>query len=270
MVATQADAVLVTHEGTSLARAPVPAGEPPSLLLGLQDGRPVYGIDLEHADERTTEQLRVAGRLVSLRDAGVTLAGSEAGLAAYLVALTGWHRSHGFCANCGAPTSVVEGGLARHCPRCGRSHFPRTDPVVIMLVEHEDRLLLGRRPNWPVGRFSLLAGFVAAGETPEAAVVREVREESGIEVHSPRYLAAQPWPFPASLMLGYGAAAHGGEPHCADGELEEVAWFSRDQVAAAARSDGDHATGLQLPGPVAIARTLIDWWLRITSDRPEW
>jgi NAD+ diphosphatase len=270
MVAAQGDAVLVTEEGTSLARVPVPAGEQPALLLGLQDGRPVYGVDLERTVEPVAEHLRVAGQLVSLRDAGMTLAGSEAGLAAYLVGLTGWHRSHGFCANCGAATSVAEGGLARLCPRCGRSHFPRTDPVVIMLVEHEDRLLLGRRPNWPARRFSLLAGFVACGETPEAAVIREVREESGIQVHSSRYLAAQPWPFPASLMLGYGAVADGGEPRCLDGELEEVAWFSRNQVAAAARADTDGSAALHLPGPVAIARTLIDWWLRITSDRPEW
>jgi NAD+ diphosphatase len=175
------------------------------------------------------------------------------------VALLGWHRRHRFCANCGAPTQVAEAGLARRCRRCGASHFPRTDPVVIMLVEHEGRLLLGRRAGWPEGRYSVLAGFVAPGETPEEAVVREVAEESGIVVTEPRYVAAQPWPFPASLMLGFEARARPGSPAARDGELEDVAWFTREEVAAAAQWGADGR--LQLPPPVSIARFLIDGWL---------
>src|SRR5262249_53858810 len=159
-------------------------------------------------------------------------------LAAYLMALLNWHRRHRFCANCGAPTNVVEGGFSRKCPNCGASHFPRTDPVVIMLVEHDRRLLLGRRPVWPESRYSILAGFVSRGETLEEAVIREVREESGIEAYDARYVASQPWPFPSSLMLGFSARADGGEPTARDGELEDVRWFTLDQIREARSNDG--------------------------------
>jgi NAD+ diphosphatase len=138
--------------------------------------------------------------------------------------------------------------------------------VVIMLVEHEGRLLLGRRAGWPGRRFSVLAGFVAPGESLEEAVVREVREESGIVSYDPRYVASQPWPFPASLMLGFTAFSDGGEPVARDGELEEVAWFTRDQVRAAALGEwstgaGEGSADMALPPPVSIARFLIDRWL---------
>jgi NAD+ diphosphatase len=140
---------------------------------------------------------------------------------------------------------------------CGATHFPRTDPVVIMLVQNGGRLLLGRRPAWPANRYSVLAGFVSPGETPEEAVVREVREESGIEAHSARYVTSQPWPFPSSLMLGFEAQADGGEPRATDDELEDVSWFTLDQVREAQREAGT----LRLPPAVSIARTLIDLWV---------
>jgi NAD+ diphosphatase len=272
------DSVLVSPDGRALARFAVPEPERQApLLLGLEPEGALFGIDLEWVSERQRQELAGRARLIALREAAVSLSSEEGGLAAYLVALANWHRYHGHCSNCGEPTEVTEGGLARHCPRCGRSHFPRTDPVVIMLVEHGGRLLLGRRPIWPEGRYSLLAGFVAPGETPEEAVVREVREESGIEVESSKYLAAQPWPFPASLMLGYSARARGGLPTCVDGELEDVRWFTRDEVDAASASEsdwsapaGDHAAALLLPPSVSIARSLIEWWLREpTADQPE-
>ena len=194
----------------------------------------------------------------SLREAGAQLAQAEGGLAAYLIALLGWHRRHGFCAACGGTSAIEEGGLARRCRACGELHFPRMDPVVIMLVEHDDRILLGRRAGWPDARYSVLAGFVAPGETLEEAVVREVNEESGIDAYGARYVASQPWPFPASLMLGFEARSDGGEPTLGDGELEQVGWFHRTDVEAAARSDGGP---LKLPPPISIARTLIDGWL---------
>jgi NAD+ diphosphatase len=257
-VAASRDSVLLDGAGESLLRVPVPRdGE--AILLGLDDGAPLFAVDLE--DGRFD-----GGRVVSLRDAGAMLPQSEGGLAAYVVALLGWHRRHRFCANCGASTEVVEGGYSRHCPNCGASHFPRTDPVVIMLVEHDGRLLLGRRTGWPGRRFSVLAGFVAPGESLEEAVVREVREESGIVAYDPRYVASQPWPFPASLMLGFSARSDGGEPVARDGELEEVAWFTRDQVRAAALGEwstgaGEGSADMALPPPVSIARFLIDRWL---------
>src|ERR1035441_9294609 len=149
--------------------------------------------------------------------------------AAYLSALLNWHPRHGFCENCGAATIVAEAGYSRRCPQCGVTHFPRTDPVVIMLVEHAGRLLLGRRAGWPGNRYSVLAGFVSPGESLEEAVVREVREESGIQAYDPRFVTSQPWPFPASLMLGFDARSDGGEPRALDGELEDVQWFTRSE-----------------------------------------
>jgi NAD+ diphosphatase len=131
--------------------------------------------------------------------------------------------------------------------------------VVIMLVEHDGSLLLGRRRGWPGRRFSVLAGFISPGESAEEAVVREVREESGIVAYDPRFAASQPWPFPASLMLGFTARSNGGQPVARDGELEEVGWFRREQVRAAAA--GEDAARMALPPPVSIARFLIDRWL---------
>lgn len=265
-VFAQDDAVLVSGHGRTLARFAVPGStQNVPLLLGLEPAGGLFGVDLGWLDDRETERLVRRSQLMPLREAALALDAEEGGLAAYLVALANWHRHHSHCANCGAGTEVTEGGLVRHCPRCGRSHFPRTDPVVIMLVEHEGRLLLGRRPVWPAGRYSLLAGFVSPGETPEEAVAREVLEESGIQVVNPRYIASQPWPFPASLMLGYRAESRGGVPRCMDGELDDVRWFTRDEVAAACTSGADWSASargrLLLPPSVSIARSLIDWWL---------
>ena len=263
-VAAYADGVLI--DGGTLARTPLT--EPGvaartratgPILLGLEADAPLFAVDLEELAPADRAAAVAGGEAVSLRDAGARLEQAEGGLAAYLVALLNWHRRHRFCANCGAPTTVEQAGLARGCAACGASHFPRVDPVVIMAVEHDDRLLLGRRAGWPHGRFSVLAGFVAPGETPEEAVIREVREESGIEAAAPRYVTSQPWPFPSSLMLGYEARAAGGEPAAGDGELEEVGWFHRSEIEAAAARTGD--ASLLLPPPISIARLLIDGWL---------
>jgi NAD+ diphosphatase len=196
---------------------------------------------------------------VSLREAGAALPAPESGLASYAMALANWHRRHRFCANCGTATEVREGGYMRRCPHCGATHFPRLDPVVIMLVEHDGRLLLGRRPSWPARRYSALAGFVAPGESVEEAVVREVFEESGITAYAPRFVASQPWPFPSSLMLGFHACSDGGDPRPRDHELQDVRWFTAAEIRAARDEDADGP--LKLPPPVAIARYLIDRWL---------
>ena len=196
------------------------------------------------------------GVIVGLRESGAELPRSEGGLAAYLTSLLQWHRRHRFCANCGTVTTIVQAGHARRCPYCGASHFPRTDPVVIMLIEHAGQLLLGRRTGWPENRYSVLAGFVSPGESLVEAVIREVREESGIEVHDPTFVTSQPWPFPSQLMLGFEARADGGEPVARDGELEDVGWFPLPVIRAALLERGP----LRLPPPISIARFLIERW----------
>ena len=264
VIAAGEQGVLIDTSGSqALLRAPIAddgtaVDRTAPVLLGIENGAALFAVDLEGLEPAARERLQGDGvELVSLRDAGAVLAHAEAGLAAYVTALLNWHRRHHFCANCGAPTDVVEGGYSRHCPRCGASHFPRTDPVVIMLVEHDDSILLGHRSGWPAGRYSVLAGFVSPGETLEEAVVREVYEESGIESHDPRYVASQPWPFPSSLMLGFTARADGGEPTVRDGELDDVRWISLAQARAARAGEGE----LLLPPAISIARFLIDGWI---------
>jgi NAD+ diphosphatase len=253
-----ARAVLVGRDGVKvdggrLALVPLAdaGGEP--LLLGVDERGPVFA----------AEPVEANGALLGLRDAAATLPQADGGLAAYAAALLGWHRRHRFCANCGAPTDVREAGHVRGCPRCGAEHHPRTDPVVIMLVVRDDEVLLGRQPTWPPGRYSALAGFVEPGESLEEAVAREVREEARIEVGPPRYVSSQPWPFPASLMLGFVAPWESGEPEIGDDELEDARWFTRAEVEDAVAERGP----LRLPPPLAIARRLVDGWLESARER---
>lgn len=257
-VAAGGDGMLVTDG--ALLRVELdrrPDGEP--ILLGLGgDGAPLFALDLDALSPARRSELLSRARLLGLREAGTDLPRDEAGLSAYVTALLNWHRRHRFCANCGAATAVADAGYSRRCPECGAVHFPRTDPVVIMTVEHDDRLLLGRRAGWPEGRCSVLAGFISPGESAEEAVVREVREESGIVARDPVYVASQPWPFPSSLMLGFNAFSDGGEPRARDGELAEVRWVPLDDVREAMHGRNPE---LQLPGPVSIARFLIDRWV---------
>ncbi|MGH2896800.1 MAG: NAD(+) diphosphatase, partial [Solirubrobacteraceae bacterium] len=246
------DGVLVSDGGSgadggppALARDVMPAargGE--TILLGLDGDAALFAIDLDRLEPADRTRAIDGYHVMGLREAGALMAPAEAGLAAYAMAMLNWHRRHRFCANCGNATDIAEGGYTRHCPRCGADHFPRTDPVVIMTVEHDDRMLMGRRAGWPPGRLSVLAGFVSPGESAEEAVTREVQEESGIIARAPVFVASQPWPFPASLMLGFHAMSDGGEPRVSDGELDEVAWYGRDAIQEAL-DGGD--PGFQLP-----------------------
>jgi NAD+ diphosphatase len=197
-------------------------------------------------------------KLMGLREVGALLSPEDAGLLAYATAMVNWHRAHPHCARCGARTEVAEAGFLRRCPNCGAEHHPRTDPVVIMLVRDGDRALLGRQASWPPGRYSALAGFLEPGESLEEAVAREVLEEAGVQVEDVRYRSSQPWPFPASLMVGFHARYAGGEPRVLDGELDDVRWFDRSELAAIARGEVE---GMTVPPPLAIARRLIDEWL---------
>ncbi len=267
-----------------LAETDAPVGEP--VLLGLDEAGPLFALDedppppsaerprmIGAGGRRSEPPPSVPGRL-GLREAAVSLSQEEGGLAAYAAAVLNWHRTHRHCANCGAATEQREGGMTRGCPACGVQHHPRTDPVVIMLVTDGDRLLLGRQRPWPPGRYSALAGFVGPGESLEEAVVREVQEEAGVRVTAPTYVSSQPWPFPSSLMLGFTSEWAGGELGGIDDELQDVRWFDRAEVQAAAgdrgsdvwlRGGGD-PVGLLLPPRSAIARRLIEGWL--TGERP--
>jgi NAD+ diphosphatase len=184
-------------------------------------------------------------------------------LATYGIArsLVDWHARHQFCARCGADTKLTKGGWQRNCDTCEAQHFPRTDPVTIMLVEHEGRLLLGRQPRFPVRMFSALAGFVEPGETIEEAVAREVHEEAGIRVRDVTYLATQPWPFPSQLMIGCHSFCD--DPHITidKTELEDARWFTRAELEEA-RAAGEAGTEtLIFPRSFAIAHNLVTWWL---------
>ncbi|MGO0576682.1 NAD(+) diphosphatase [Ornithinimicrobium panacihumi] len=199
---------------------------------------------------------RQGARWGSLREIGANLDDDEAGLLTTATALAGWHRTADHCPRCGSATRVVHGGWARRCPEDGSEHYPRTDPAVIMAVtDPSDRLLLGTGLPWPDGRVSVLAGFVEAGETLEAAVAREVMEEVGIAVDAIVYRGNQPWPFPASLMLGFRASARQTELIVDPTELRFAAWFSRPELAR-----GVEAGTLTLPARLSIARALIEEW----------
>jgi NAD+ diphosphatase len=279
----------VVMDGDRLVQVPLaelPSGE--AFLLGIDADGPLFAVDIDAPIEEKPAPLIASGlprgwgaerpqvtggpRPVPLREAVTVLPQGEGGLLAYVASLLNWHRRHPFCAACGAVSEPGEGGLVRICPRCGTSHHPRTDPVVIMLVTDRDRLLLGRAPNWPPRRYSALAGFVEPGETLEEAVIREVAEESGVRVGPPRYVSSQPWPFPSSLMVGFIAPWVAGEPTPGEQDIQDVRWFSREEVAAAAADDIDgwggqpdpadpDATSLLLPPRLAIARRLIEHWL---------
>lgn len=175
--------------------------------------------------------------------------------------LIDWHARHRFCARCGGATRLVKGGWQRHCDACGADHFPRTDPVTIMLVEHEDRLLLGRQPRFPPKMYSALAGFVEPGETIEEAVAREIHEEAGVRVRDVQYVASQPWPFPSQLMIGCTSVADDPTLNIDTTELEDARWFTRAELEEA-RAAGEGGTDLlYFPRPFAIAHHLIAWWL---------
>ena len=224
------------------------SGSPP-LLLGLDQGSPRFSI-LPEGDAPATAYAHF--HLLSLLDPG------EAPTFAAALSLANWHRRHRHCSVCGQSTEPNRGGWSRICIECGAEHYPRVDPVVIMLAEHDGQLLLGRQPQYPPGRYSALAGFVEPGESIEAAVARELCEEAGIAVRNVRYLTSQPWPFPNSLMIGAWAEAADDSLRIDRNELEDARWFTRDEVIAALAGD---PAPFQPPPRSAIARTLLHLWV---------
>ncbi len=196
------------------------------------------------------------GRLAGLREIGSVLDDTAAGLVTAAIALSNWHATHTRCPRCGSPTEPEQGGWVRRCVQDGTEHYPRTDPAVIVAVtDAVDRLLLGRHPSWPENRFSTLAGFVEPGESLEDAVRREVFEESGVTVGEVTYLGSQPWPFPASLMVGCSGVAVDPTITVDGDEIGEARWFSRADLLADCRSGR-----LLIPPGVSISRRLVEHW----------
>jgi NAD+ diphosphatase len=237
----------------------IAGGDVPCIFLGLDGDTAVFAIDVTPAGNPGKvapllglghfREARTAAQMVSLRDAA---------LIAQAKAMIDWHQRHGFCPRCGAPTQMMDAGYRRLCGKCNAEHFPRVDPVVIMLAIHGDACLVGRGKIFPPGMFSALAGFVEPGETIEEAVARELMEEASVKVSEVTYHATQPWPFPSSLMIGCFAKAESRDTKVDENELAEVRWLERG--IARDLIEGKKVDGLHLPPPIAIAHHLIRAW----------
>jgi NAD+ diphosphatase len=244
-------------EITSVERLGVPLPED-ALFLGEENGAALFAADLGRA-------AALSGRFAEVRAVGAWLPAKEAGWCAYARGLAFWHSRHRYCGVCGGPTVSAQGGHIRRCQICDAQHFPRSDPAVIVLVthrhaEHGERCLLGRSTRFSAGLYSTLAGFVEPGESLEETVCREVYEEAGVEVVDMQYRSSQPWPFPASLMLGFRAMAQSDELRIDPEELVDAGWYTRGQLI-----DPDRRP-IQLPNRDSIARHLIEDWLY--EDQP--
>jgi NAD+ diphosphatase len=240
------------------ARALAPALE--TVLLGLADGAPRYGISI---DQTVAEALKSRPEFLAIDLRSIAIQGlvapEHAAALAEAKALLTWHGRHRFCSNCGTPTNVGDAGWRRDCPNCKAQHFPRTDPVVIMLAIDGNNCLLGRQRRFGAGMWSCLAGFVEPGETIEQAVRRETLEEAGIPCGTVSYFASQPWPFPMSLMIGCHAQALANNIKVDHNELEDARWFPREEAAAMLARQ--HPEGLSTPPPFAIAYHIIRAWV---------
>jgi len=257
--------VIAAQDGTPpraafLRREQIPGDADNEVFLGEHEDHAYFARDLS-AEEMPLDVIRsdVPLEFADLRRVGPLVGNRDGSLMAYARGMLFWHSRHGFCGVCGSPTRSEEAGHVRRCtnPQCNAQHFPRTDPAVIMLVHDGDRCLLGRQKIWPRGMHSTLAGFVEPGESLEDTVAREVFEEAGIKVADVTYHSSQPWPFPASLMLGFHARALTSDIYVDASELEAAHWFERSYIL-------EHLKGSKefwVPPPVAVARRLIDDWL---------
>jgi len=232
-------------------------GEADAVFLGCRDGAAVFAVDGGDRD------IDAGGDFIDLRAAAGRLRAEHASLLAYAKSLIHWRRAHRRCPACGAPAHSESGGHVLRCGGCGRAQFPRTDPAVIVLVEHAGACLLARQPGWERQRYSVLAGFVEPGESAEQTVVREVREEAGVTVTRLRYHASQPWPFPGSLMLGYFAKARDARIRVDGDELEHARWFTRAEMVRQLERKQ-----LRLSPAISISHRLIEHWFDAGGKTP--
>jgi NAD+ diphosphatase len=266
------DSLVVNKENGS-SRALLTIGEalryganPGTIFLGLREGAAIFGMGIAAP---AVEKLLARDDVAVTELRGMAMQGvvppDQLSAIAMAKSMVSWHQRHGYCANCGTRTAMKEGGWKRECPNCKAEHFPRTDPVVIMLVTAGDKCLLGRQKQFPPGMYSCLAGFVEAAETIEDAVRREIFEESGIRCTDVNYYMTQPWPYPSSLMIGCTARATSEEIVIDHIELEDARWFDRSEATLMLKRE--HPGGLTGPHPFAIAHHLVGRWLRTGPDR---
>ena len=238
---------------------PLKTPSAPTIFLGVNNGIAHFAVDISPLpDPASSGPLAGLGQFADLRTVAEEIDPGDAAILAQAKSLIDWHQRHGFCANCGAPTVLADAGYKRYCEACNTEHFPRTDPVVIMLALHGDKCLLGRQAKWPQGFYSALAGFIEPGETIEEAVARELQEEAGIKIDQVAFHSTQPWPYPSSLMIGCFANALTTEITLDMHELSDAKWFTREQVRA---SLGKGSPELRMPPPLAIAHQLVKTWI---------
>ncbi|CAN5443290.1 NAD(+) diphosphatase [soil metagenome] len=257
--------VMKQEDGGARALLTIPealkfGANPGTIFLGLRDGAPMFGMGISAAaaEALLTRTDVAVSELRGMAMQGVVPA-EQLSAIAMAKSMVSWHQRHGYCANCGARSTMSDGGWKRTCPSCKTEHFPRTDPVVIMLVHSGDRCLMGRQKQFPPGMYSCLAGFVEAAETIEDAVKREILEESGIHCTDVKYYMTQPWPYPSSLMIGCSARATSEAITVDHMELEDARWFDRDEAMLMLKRE--HPDGLAGPHPFAIAHHLLGDWL---------
>jgi NAD+ diphosphatase len=266
------DSLVVKREASgarallSLDEARQFGANPGTIFLGMRDGTPVFGMGISPAavEQLLTRDDAAVNELRGMAMHGVVPTSQLAAIA-MAKSLVNWHQRHGYCANCGARSVMREGGWKRDCPTCKAEHFPRTDPVVIMLVTSGDKVLMGRQRHFLPGMYSCLAGFVEAAETIEDAVRREIFEESGIHCTDVGYYMTQPWPYPSSLMIGCTARALNEDIVVDRSELEDARWFDRTEATLMIRRE--HPDGLAGPHPFAIAHHLLGRWVQNDPDR---
>ena len=256
MVEDAASGVQIAYIRADMA-ATLSGGPERLLFLGLWQEVAVFAVDLEGAADPADGPLSGLGRFEDLRAMSALLSVSEAAIAAAAKSMFEWRRKHLFCAACGQPSQATEAGWKRRCGACQAEHFPRTDPVVIMLAVHGEKCLLGRQKAWPKGMYSALAGFLEPGETIEEACARELYEEAAVRATSVRYHSTQPWPWPSSLMIGLIAEVETDEATPDNIEIDEVRWFTRDQTRALIAGE---LTDAKAPPGMAIAHQLIKAW----------
>ena len=244
------------------------AADAPLILLGFRREVPYFALDASaSAPSADNAPFADLGSYLGMREIAPSLAREDVAILGQALWLLDWHRRHRFCANCGATTLPAGAGVSRRCNACECDHFPRTDPVAIVLAVHDDACLLGRGVKFPPGFFSALAGFLEPGETLEECAVREVYEESGVRLTDVSYIFSQPWPFPSSLMVGFIAEAESRDLKLDETEIAEARWVERETIAALVR--GERRDGLMIPPRFAIAHQLMAHWVGSQSATAE-